>query len=305
MPSPDVTIVLPVHGPDAYFGEALASALAEEPAEVIVVEDGTHGVDDRSLSGARLLRLPHVRRSRARNAGVEAAATPYVAFLDEDDVCLPGRLERQRAALAAEPRATFTYGWVGFIDGTGGPHTDWRDEQGHPLGDWTAILSARFDELVGRGSTYDAIAELGGPLYTSATMMRRDAFLTVGGYDPAFDAHEDIDLYLRLAWLGPVVPTLGGPVTAYRVHGQNTRSDDLYRGIVGVAGKHLPHTRGAARRALLERRVDALWGLGAFGDARRAAFSAAVREPRLLSHRRFAKRLLGLTLPTRVLEARR
>jgi hypothetical protein len=136
-------------------------------------------------------------------------------------------------------------------------------------------------------------------------MFRRESFLAAGGYDPAFDAHEDIDLYLRLARLGPVVPTLGGPVSAYRVYGQNTRSADLYRGIVGVVAKHLPDAHGAARRALLERRVDALWGLGAFGDARRAALSAAIAEPRLLSHRRFAKRLLGLALPTRLLEARR
>jgi len=305
MPSPDVTVVLPVRGPGPYFAAALASALAEEPAEVLVVEDGTEGVDESALGGARLLRLPHVRRSRARNAGVEAATTPYVAFLDDDDLTLPGRLARQRAALAAAPEATFTYGWVDFVDGSGQPHVHWTDEQGTPVGDWTPILAARFDELVARGSTYDAIAELGGPLYTSATMVRRESFLAAGGYDPAFDAHEDIDLYLRLARLGPVVPTLGGPVTAYRVHGQNTRSDDLYLGIVGVTEKHLPLARGGARRALLERRVDALWGLGAFPAARRAAFSAAVTDPRLLSHPRFAKRLLGLTLPTRMLEARR
>ena len=40
-------------------------------------------------------------RSRARNAGVEAAETTFVAFLDEDDLCLPGRIERQRDVLAA------------------------------------------------------------------------------------------------------------------------------------------------------------------------------------------------------------
>src|SRR4051794_33769558 len=105
MPSPDVTIVIPAHGPGPYLGEAVASALAEEPAEVLVVEDGTDGVDEAALGGARLLRLAHVRRARARNAGVEAAVTPYVAFLDEDDRCLCGRLEVQRAALEASPSA--------------------------------------------------------------------------------------------------------------------------------------------------------------------------------------------------------
>lgn len=269
----------------------MASALAEQPAEVIVVEDGTTGVD---VEGVRLLRVPHVRRSRARNAGVEAAATPYVAFLDEDDVCLPGRLERQRVTLAAAPSAAMSYGRVLVVDSALDPIAEWND-----------VNAGRFESLVARGASYDAIAELGGPLYLSATMVRRDAFLAVDGFDPDFDAHEDLDLYLRLAGEGGLVPCYGEPVTLYRVHGENTGSDDLYRGTLGVTAKHLRHASGRARRALLERRVDALWGLGEFGRARREAVASALSEPRLFGHPRFVKRLLTLAAPTRLLETRR
>jgi glycosyltransferase involved in cell wall biosynthesis len=289
-----VTVVIPAHGPGPFLADAVASALAEEPAEVLVVEDGTDGVDASALGDVRLLRLPHVRRSRARNAGVEAAQTPFVAFLDEDDVSLPGRLERQRAALGNAPHATMTYGPVTVVDEGLRPHVEWND-----------ILAPRFAELVARGSTFDAIAEVGGPLYLSATMIRRNAFLATGGFDPDFDAHEDLDLYLRLARDGAFVPTTGDPVTLYRVHGTNTPSDALYRGTLGVTAKHLTGARGAGRRALLERRVDALWSLGDFPAARREAAKAALAEPRLLRHPRFVKRLLGLAAPTRVLEARR
>jgi glycosyltransferase involved in cell wall biosynthesis len=261
---------------------------------VIVVEDGTEGVDAAALGGVRLLRLSHVRRSRARNAGVDAATTPYVAFLDEDDLCLPGRLERQRAALERAPGAALSYGSVVVVDAKLQPDAAWND-----------ILSGRFDALAARGSSFDAIADLGGPLYLSATMVRRDAFLAAGGFDPAFDAHEDLDLYLRLARAGGLVPTPGEPVTLYRLHGANTPSDALYRGTLGVTAKHLSGTTGRARQALLERRVDALWSLGDFPKARREAFAAALSEPRLLGHPRFVKRLLGLLAPTRVLARRR
>src|SRR5205085_7986133 len=105
MPSPEVTVVIPVHGPGPFVGDAVESALAEEPAEVVVVEDGTEGVSDEVLQGARLVRLPHVRRSRARNTGTEQARTPFVAFLDEDDRCLPGRLRRQQETLEQLPSA--------------------------------------------------------------------------------------------------------------------------------------------------------------------------------------------------------
>jgi glycosyltransferase involved in cell wall biosynthesis len=258
---------------------------------VIVVEDGTEAVD---AAGVRLLRLPHVRRSRARNAGVEAAATTYVAFLDEDDLCLPGRLERQRASLEAAPGAALSYGRVLVVDA-----------ELEPIADWNDVNAGRFDSLVARGSSYDAIAELGGPLYLSATMVRRDAFLAADGFDPSFDAHEDLDLYLRLARGGGLVPCPSDPVTLYRVHGSNTVSDDLYRGTLGVTAKHLPEARGRARRALLERRVDALWALGEFGRARREAVASALSEPQLFGHPRFVKRLLSLAAPTALLRGRR
>ena len=118
-------------------------------------------------------------------------------------------------------------------------------------------------------------------------------FLAVGGFDPAFEAYEDLDLYLRLSRLGDLLPVDGEPVTTYRLHGSNTPSSRLYEGALRVAEKHLPRTRGRARRLLLERRVDALWGLGRFEDARRAALRALLEEPRLLLRPRFAKRLAG------------
>ncbi len=261
---------------------------------MIVVEDGTEGVAADALGGARLIRLPHVRRSRARNAGVEAATTPYVAFLDEDDLALPGRLERQRAALEQAPAATMSYAPVVVVDA-----------ELRPIAEWNDVNARRFASLVARGSSYEAVAELGGPLYVSATMVRREAFLEAGGFDPAFDAHEDLDLYLRLARTNALVPCIGEPVTSYRVHGENTHSDDLYRGTLGVTAKHLPGANGGARRALLERRIDALWSLGHFGRARREAVAAALAHPALFGHPRFVKRLLSLAAPTRLLEKRR
>ncbi len=274
--------------------EARASVADDGAAELIVVEDGTSELDESALRGARLLRLPPVGRSRARNAGVEAASSPYVAFLDADDVSLPGRLERQRAALAAAPSAALSFGRVIVVDG-----------ESQPLEGWNELLARRFERLEQHGATFDEVLAAQCPIYTSATMVRRNAFLEAGGYDPAFDAYEDLDLYLRLSRLGGLVPVAGEPVAAYRLHGANTPSEALYRASLDVAEKHLPQARGRGRRLLLERRVDAFWALGAFAEARREAARALAVEPLLLAHGRFAKRLAGLALPRALLEARR
>ena len=275
----DVTVVVPTLGSSPYLREAVDSALAERPAEVIVVANGGAKVD---LRGVRVLERAEPGRSEARNLGVEAARTPYVAFLDDDDLSLPGRLERQRAALTQAWWAPLAFGRVRVVDGDGRPQEDWN-----------RLLDKRFSP---GAVSYEDVLRVQAPIYTSATMVRRDAFLAVGGFDPAFEAYEDLDLYLRLARIGDLAAVEGEPVTTYRLHGANTPSSRLYDGALRVAEKHLPRTSGRARRLLLERRVDALWGLGRFADARRAAWRAALEEPSLLLHPRFAKRLAGTAL---------
>ena len=254
--------------------------VAQEPGETIVVENGATTLSPDGLGDARLLQLPDASRSLARNAGVEAARFPFVAFLDDDDLALPERLVRQRASAGKD--AVLTFGRVRVVD-----------DDGHPLDDWNTLLDRRFARLERRGVSYEEILAAPAPIYTSATMVRRGAFLAAGGYDARFDAYEDLDLYLRLAHAGEVALTRGDPVALYRLHGQNTPSPRLYEGALGVTAKHLPDATGRAHRLLLERRLDALWGLGRYGDARRAALRAALEHPLLLSHPRFAKRLAG------------
>jgi glycosyltransferase involved in cell wall biosynthesis len=281
--SSEVTFVVPTLGQSPYLREAVESALAERPAEVIVVANGGAEVE---FDGVRILRRDEADRSAARNLGVEEAQTPLVAFLDDDDAALPGRLERQRAALDEAWWAPLAFGRVRVVDG-----------EGRPRDDWNRLLDRRFSRLARTGAaSYEDVLAVQAPIYTSATMVRRDAFLAVGGFDSAFDAYEDLDLYLRLARIGDLLPLDGEPVTTYRLHGANTPSPRLYDGALRVAEKHLPRTTGRARRLLLERRVDALWGLGRFAEARRAALRALLEEPSLLLHPRFARRLAGLVL---------
>ncbi len=285
----DVAVVVPVHGAVPYLEEALRSV--EEADEVIVVQDGESSADRSDLRGARLVRLAHGGRSRARNAGVETARAPFVAFLDADDLSLAGRVERQRRALEQAPAAAMCAGRVQVVDA-----------RLTPAGDWNALLKARSDRLVARGMSYEALLACRCPIYTSATMVRREAFLRAGGYDARFDAYEDLDLYLRLARSGGLVPVGPEPVALYRLHGGNTKSERLYRGMLEVVDKHLPAASGHERQLLLERRVDALWGLRRFRDARVAARSAAREAPALLTSPLFLKRLAGAHAPEVVLE---
>jgi GT2 family glycosyltransferase len=207
--------------------------------------------------------------------------------LDDDDLVLPGRLERQRATLRAASDSPLCFGRARIVDGAGRPVPEWNER-----------IERRFGRLE-HGADFPGILAARCPIYTSATMVRREAFLSVGGYDAALDAFEDLDLYLRLSRIGPLVPCPGGPVAEYRLHGANTRSDRLYEGALAVTAKHLGEARGRERRLLLEQRLDALWGLGRFGAVREDALRAAREEPLLLARPRFAARLAATVLTLR------
>jgi GT2 family glycosyltransferase len=291
----EVTVVIPSRGRPEYLADAVASALAEGPADVIVVEDGTRRVGGETVFGARLIQLRYVGRAAARNAGAESASTPYVAFLDADDLALPGRLERGLEALADAPDAVLAFGRVEAV----GPDCEQLAEQTEAEGD-------RVDMLIARGFSYESVLK-DCPIYTSATIVRRERFLAEGGYDLRLDGYEDLDLYLRLARQGGLALCAGGPVARHRRHAANTPSGHLYACMLRLADVHLSELElsAEARRALHERRVDALWGLGDFEGARRAARRAARTDPALLSQPRFVKRLGGSALPVGTLRALR
>jgi mycofactocin glycosyltransferase len=90
-PDPEVTVIVPVYAdPDR-----LAACLAPLAGPATVVDDGSPDGDAIAAVaeryGARYIRLPTNRgASAARNAGLRAASTPFVAFLDADCIPPPG-----------------------------------------------------------------------------------------------------------------------------------------------------------------------------------------------------------------------
>lgn len=112
---PSVCVVLPTYQRPGPLREALASVLRQDyPGELEVVVVFDHTTPDLSLEQAgpqHRVRVIANARQRGlagnRNTGILAASSDLVAFLDDDDTWLPGKLTRQVSALVSVPTAQF------------------------------------------------------------------------------------------------------------------------------------------------------------------------------------------------------
>ncbi len=182
---PSVSVVIPTLNCAATLPDAIASVRSQRwpDLEIIVVDDGS--IDDtgrvlEELAGPelRVIRQGNAGPAAARNTGIEAARGEWIAFLDADDLWLPGKLCDQFDELHRYPSASFSYSDVllRFPDGS---HSELKCRKLElPL-----LLELIWGNLFG----------------TPTVLVRRDCFETVGFFDTSLRTGEDWDMWLRLA----------------------------------------------------------------------------------------------------------
>jgi glycosyltransferase involved in cell wall biosynthesis len=189
---PSVGVVLPTRDRPAELKAALDSVLAQEyPGRLVAVVVHDQSVPDQALAdGDRVTVLANARTpglAGARNTGILALDTDLIAFCDDDDDWLPGKLAAQVGALRARPRAEFAS--CGILVDSGGrlsPRLAGRDE-------------VRYDDLLRSRMVM---------VHSSTFVVRRDALLDgIGLLDESIPGsqNEDWDLALRAARRAAIV----------------------------------------------------------------------------------------------------
>ena len=127
-----VSVAIPAFNGADYLREAIDSVLAQtyRELEVIVVDDGStdHTAKVCASFGERIKYVYQendgTNGAGARAAAVRAATGEWVAILDQDDRWLPGKIEKQLAALRAMPEAEISFTGFRAIDAEGQPVDD-------------------------------------------------------------------------------------------------------------------------------------------------------------------------------------
>lgn len=181
-----ISVVIRTKDRPALLREAIDSVRANDyPCEIVVVNDG--GARPEVASDVKLVEHASPRgRSEAANAGVRAATSRFIAFLDDDDLFYPEHL----ATLA---RAARQSGHVAFYSDAVSAFLRPGVSGAYETHSRLRIYASGFDRDLLLVDNYIPLPTL---------LIGRESFLDAGGFDPAFDLFEDWDFLIRLSRRG-------------------------------------------------------------------------------------------------------
>lgn len=213
MAAPTFSIVVPTYQRASMLEACLTSIAAQTfgDFECIVSDDGSTDETPAVVSAwcARDARFRYHRVSnggspgRTRNLGAALATAPWIAFLDDDDLWLPEKLQRQRDALRVAPEASLLFGRMDRFGAETGP---WPDPPPPARPDLRTLL---------RGNIVPC----------STAVVRASDFRAQGGFDEALRFAEDYELWMRLARHGTLV-AMPDILVRYRSHAAGISRDE-------------------------------------------------------------------------------
>jgi len=210
--TPLVSVIVPTYNSGKYIKETLESVFSQTYSniEVIVVDDGSAD-DTKEVLEPYMRQIKYIHKGNggpasARNRGIREASGEFIAFLDADDLWLPGKLRTQ----------------VNFFNQNNGQ---------------TGLVHTNVIKMYGDGFTKiklkgDYCAKgpyslfMGNFITNSSVLVRRQCFEALGYFDESKDliANEDYDMWLRISSKYEI-GYIDEPLVIYRFHSQGISRD--------------------------------------------------------------------------------
>jgi glycosyltransferase involved in cell wall biosynthesis len=222
--APLVSIVIPTYRRASMVARAVQTVLTQQypNVEVIVVDDNTDPDEQRRVREAltpfgEMVTLVRNERMKgacgARNTGILRARGELVAFLDDDDLWLPGKLSCQVELLA---EGEFVGALCHYVDIDMGFGFAFHCRPSRP------VLTRQ--------------QALGGecPTSTSLVMVRREVLIEAGLFDETLPSFQDFDMWLRCLAFGSF-GYVELPLVEFVQHAGERTSVNISRRLAGLA----------------------------------------------------------------------
>ena len=217
MNRPAVSIILPAYNGEKYIDKAIKSVLDQTWAdfELIIINDGSTDKTEkiiRSFNDSRIVLINNQQNEGlifSLNKAIERANGQYVARMDADDICLPGRLASQKEWLDRHDKITAVATTVDLVN-------DDEVKQGVWELDRKTVTAAQIRKKM---PFENCIAH--------PTIMIRTAVVKEFKYRPYQVNIEDYDLWLRLLSKGHSIDKIDEPLLLYRIHKESVTNMHL------------------------------------------------------------------------------
>lgn len=218
-----ISVVIPTYNSALYIEDTLKSVFAQgwENLEVIVMDDGS---TDNTLSllrslaenegRLRVFQQPNGKPAKARNNAIREAKGEWIAFIDSDDIWLPGKLDFQLAeTLKYNADLSFTNGYVCLNN-----NMELRDHL------------FRVEQRIYEGEEGVQLFHQQNRIPTSSVLVKAEVFRKYG-FMPEYPEYpmycEDYLFWTRLLHNGCRFVGLEKPLLLYRVHTESTIGDEI------------------------------------------------------------------------------
>ncbi len=189
-----IDVVVPVYNGEAFIVDALESIIwqTHKPRKIFVINDGSTDKTSeliKKVAGTSAVPIEIINQenkglSSARNAGIKASESEYIAFLDADDLWYPTKLADQLLAFKNTKHQNLAVVYCGY---------DEIDENGKPKNTKTIephLYGNIFESLIDSNRITAS---------ASGVLVKRACLDEVGYFNENLSAFEDWDMWLRIA----------------------------------------------------------------------------------------------------------
>lgn len=215
---PIVSVIIPTYKRTDYLKLTLQSILNQtfKNFEIIVVDDGTPNDENlflcQTFEKVKYIKIENSGGpAKPRNVGIREAKGKYIAFVDDDDLWLPSKLEKQVAVLENNPDFGLVHCCCQIVDENGitqntivgrpgSPEVKHGDVAMRMIGNWTVMMPT--------------------------PLVRIEIIKNAGFFNEIIPpALEDVEYWTRCSFVGKFF-YLDEPLVQYRVHTNNISTDN-------------------------------------------------------------------------------
>jgi glycosyltransferase involved in cell wall biosynthesis len=232
-----ISVVIPAYNSEAHIERAIDSVLGQSVAadEIIVIDDGsTDGTAD-VVAGfgdkVKYIRQENAGAGAARNTGIEAATSEWIAFLDSDDEWEAEKNRLQTELIDRNPDISWAYSNCYLYLASQASRKNLLNQE-------------KAEKLLEGADCFDNYLNIhakGFPAWTGTVIAKKEAIIKVGMFNPNLPLAQDIDLWFRIAYQFPKVGFIAASLAVYNFETpqSNTKRFTDTSHICNIIDRHL------------------------------------------------------------------